>query len=119
MKRILLVLGVGIGLYSSAQTIDKSIKGVTVAAVNSVVFSPTLGEVDTAKFVGYFGYTDTPSDTTCKVEYVVKGNSDNRNVLFGSYILSKKEYANWVYDEDLILYVKNYLITKGLTLTFK
>jgi hypothetical protein len=119
MKKILLSISLFAAISVSAQTIYKSIKTATVAAVNPVVFSPTFAESDTAKYVGYFGYTDTPSDTICKVDYVVKGNSDNRNVLFGSYTLTKQEYANWVYDEDLILYVRNYLSTKGLTLTFK
>jgi DNA/RNA endonuclease G (NUC1) len=119
MKKILLSISLFAAISVGAQTIDKTIKTATVAAVNNVVFSPTFGESDTAKFVGYFGYTDTPSDTLCKVDYVVKGNSDNRNVLWGSYTLTKQEYDNWATDEDLILVVRNYLSQKGLTLTFK
>lgn len=111
MKKILLSISLLAAITVGAQT---------VAPVNDVVFSPVLGESDTAKFVGYFGYTNTPSETNCVVNYVVKGNSDNRNVLFGFYTLSKEEYSNWATDNDLIVFVRNYLQReKKLTLTFK
>lgn len=125
MKKLLLSIFIIIKLcifctVSFGQTIDPSVKPCTCAAVNRVVFSPVLGEIDTASYVGFFNSTDTPSDSICNVDYVVKANGNNQNVLFGTYTLSKKEYSNWATDVDLIIFIRDYISrVKKLELTFK
>ena len=120
MKQILLIAALLIGAKSFGQTIDTTIKDCTCSQVNSLVISHSFPVVsDTIKYIGFFNYTDSPRDTSCVVNFTVKANSSNQNVIFSSYTLTKQEYSTWNSDIDLIVFIKNYLSRSGINLTFK
>jgi hypothetical protein len=120
MKKLLFIAALFIGANSFGQTVDTTVHDCTCVAVNPINFThgfPSI--VDTVNHIGFFNYTDTPKDSTCTVNYVVKANGNNQNVLFSTYTLSKSEYAAWNTDIDLVVDIKNFLSRSGLTLTFK
>ena len=120
MKQILTTLAIIISLTSFGQTVDTTVHDCTCVAVNSVNFSHGFPSVtDTVNHIGFFNYTDSPRDTTCVVNYVVKANGNKQNILFNSYTLSKEEYLSWNSDMDLVAIIRNYLSRCGLNLTFK
>ena len=120
MKKLLFIASLFIGATSFGQTLDTTIHDCTCASVNSLSFSHGFPLVtDTVNHIGFFNYTDTPKDTICIVNYVVKANGNNQNILFSTYTLSKSEYLAWNTDLDLISDIKNYLQRAGLTVTFK
>lgn len=120
MKKLFLIAALFIGANSFGQTIDTTVHDCTCVAVNNVAFSHGFPLVsDTINHIGFFNYTDTPKDSVCVVNYTAKANSNNQNILFSTYTLSKSEYASWNTDLDLIVDIKNFLSRSGLTLTFK
>jgi len=121
MKQVFIILAaLFIGANSFGQTVDTTTHDCTCVAVDNVTFSHGFPSVtDTVNHIGFFNYTDTPRDTICIVNYVVKANSNKQNVLFSTYTLSKSEYLNWNTDLDIIVAIKNYLQRAGLTVTFK
>lgn len=120
MKQILTTLALIVALNSFGQTIDTTIKDCTSAKVNSLVISHSFPVVsDTIKYIGFFNYTDSPRDTSCVVNFTVKANSSNQNVIFNSYTLTKQEYSTWNSDIALIVFIRNYLSRSGINLTFK
>lgn len=120
MKKIVLAILIMATSSAKSQTIDTTIHDCTCSAVNSVNFSHGFPAItDTINHIGFFNYTDTPKDSICVVNYVVKANSNNQNILFSTYQLSKLEYANWNTDIDLINDIKGYLYRCGLSVIFK
>ena len=121
MKNILIILAaLFIGATSYGQTVDTTFKDCTCASVNSVTISHGFPIVtDTINHIGFFNYTDSPRDSSCVVNFTVKANSNNQNVIFNTYTLTKSEYAAWNTDIDLIVDIKNYLSRSGIQLTFK
>lgn len=120
MKKVLTLFALVIALNSFGQTIDTSIHDCTCSAVNNSVFRHGFPVVaDTVTRIGFFNYTDAPKDSTCVVNYVVKANSINQNVLFSQYTLTKSEYYSWNSDIQLIIIIRNYLQQSGLNLSFK
>ena len=120
MKQILTTLALIVALNSFGQTVDTTIKDCTCTQVNSLVISHGFPIVsDTIKYIGFFNYTDSPRDTSCVVNFTVKANSNNQNIIFDGYKLTKSEYAAWNSDADLLVFVRNYLSRSGISLTFK
>ena len=120
MKKVLTLFALVIALNSFGQTIDTTVHDCTCVSVNDASFIhgfPTV--TDTVKYIGFFNYMDTPKDSICIVNYVVKANANMQNILFSQYTLNKSEYANWNTDIDLIIILKNYFSRSGINITFK
>lgn len=121
MKKLLTSIALIVALNSFSQTIDTTIHDCTAARINAVALPHGFPVVtDTLNYVGFFNYTVNPIQKQCIVNWVVKANGNNQNVLFSAYTLTDAEYLNWDgNDNSLITIIGNFLNRSGLSITFK
>lgn len=121
MKKLLFIAALFISATSFSQTIDTTIHDCIAARINAVSLPHGFPVVtDTLNYVGFFNYTVNPIQNQCIVNWVVKANGNNQNVLFSAYTLTDAEYLGWDgNDNSLITIIGNFLNRSGLSITFK